>query len=148
MDGFNSNVLSLTARLRDSRRDTDPRQSGEEGEAGGRVRLVDRLKGQTVDYERAISQLTSVRDSVDLSADGAIEALARFEKTLENLKLSLQHHRESTLQIENASLAGEAAAKVKALMIDGQFDPSTVLRHTFSSEILDEVLRSPTTHES
>ena len=148
MDGFNSNVLSLTARLRDSRRDTDPRQSGEEGEAGGRVRLVDRLKGQTVDYERAISQLTSVRDSVDLSADGAIEALARFEKTLENLKLSLQHHRESTLQIENASLAGEAAAKVKALMIDGQFDPSTVLRPTFSSEILDEVLRSPTTHES
>lgn len=148
MDGFNSNVLSLTARLRDSRRDTDPRQSPEEGEAGGRVRLVDRLKGQTVDYERAISQLTSVRDSVDLSADGAIEALARFEKTLENLKLSLQHHRESTLQIENASLAGEAAAKVKALMIDGQFDPSTVLRHTFSSEILDEVLRSPTTHES
>jgi len=74
--------------------------------ADRRVGLLEQLKRQTEDYERAIHDTESARLSLDVAASGAAEALIRFERTLDNLRLSLHNHREACQRIESAQRAG------------------------------------------
>lgn len=107
-----------------------------------RIGLLEQLKRQTQEYERAIEDTESARLSLEESSRGTVEALNRFEQTLQNLKLSLRNHRDVCSRIESASVAGEAAALLKAqIMGDGSY--SLECHRSVQESMVKSVLHDP-----
>lgn len=135
MDASTTKVVSIVGRWSGRRHDRHKGQNGrrDPSDDGG---LAVQLQVQNSTLHRAITEIELAKDSVDISAAGATDALRRFEQTLSNLRLSLSNQRAISAAIETAAEAGEAAARVKALMLDVEFDRKSVLGHDFSGEVL------------
>lgn len=133
MDSTTSNIVQLFAHRRLS--SIDRRGHGEgSAESDSSNSMLDRLQLQDSALEKAIFDIEAARDRVELSAAGADAALRKFEQTLSNLRLSLSNQRRVSVVIRDAAAAGEAAARVKALVLTAGSSAITVLRHDFVDE--------------
>ena len=138
MDSTTSNIVPLFARR--PRKTADRHGHGEEaGESDSANSMLDRLRLQDSALEKAILDIEAARDRVELSAAGAHEALRKFEQTLSNLRLSLSNQRLASVVTRDAAAAGEAAARVKALVLNAGSAAITVLRHDFVDEHQDQL---------
>lgn len=144
MNATKTNVVSFVSRWAD-RRERREHDRNTADDTSPTDTLAEQLKAQNAKLGLAIHEIELARDRVDLSASDATMALHRFEQTLSNLRLSLENQHSATLAIDSAKAAGEAAARVKALLLDVDFDPKTVLRHDLSAEVL---LRELSDYES
>lgn len=149
MDASRTNVVSIAGRWSERRHGRDTGREAKEDLSDSHA-LTTQLQAQNSKLHQAIVEIELARDKVDLSAAGAAEALRRFEQTLSNLRLSLSNQRSASVAIETAAAAGEAAARVKAWMLDVKFDQKSVLRHDLSTDALlrtisesDEIFAAP-----
>ena len=128
-----SNVVSIVGRA-DRERGTQHEHSADDRRKRPDATLADSVRQESAKLERVIAEVELARDRIELSAVGAVDALRRFEQTLFNLRLSIENQRSSSVVIDSAAAAGEAAARMKALSLGGGINAKTVLRHEFTRE--------------
>lgn len=97
------------------------RKEQEAGAANRKPALIERMREQVCELERAIAATEAMRDGITESAVATTSALLRFECALANLRLTLENQQSARQRIETARQAGEAAALVRAQLLAGEF---------------------------